>query len=362
MNKLSRYLFSNLFQAVLSSLLVLVVLYGLFDTLFKGGDFIKESKYFFMTLQYMFIRIPVYVYQIAPIAVLIGAIIALTRLVRNNEYVVILTSGVSLFKVVRILLGFSVIAGMLLALLGEYLVPPSEEITDHIIARSKVANVNMLGKYNVWLKLDNEIIELWEVLPDYTFKNILRYQLIDNKKLGYIKFSKMGEYEGSNTWRLKDVSTVTFQDREISSTISNDEIWKPNFNLDLLNILVNKPKNMSVQNLQQYINYLNKNHQKTIDYEVEMWKKIFYPSSLLVMVLIALIFTPIMGRHRNVGLKIILSLLVGFIYFFSIRFLGFFTQISNINPIWFAALPTLIFVGVLITVLYCQDRGYMTRT
>ncbi|MBN3859600.1 LPS export ABC transporter permease LptG [Neisseriaceae bacterium PsAf] len=361
MNKLFRYLFSNLFQTTLYSLLALVALYGLFDILVEGGDLVKGSKDFLITFQYVFIRLPVYIYQIAPIAILIGAIVALTRLVRNNEYVVIRTSGVSLFKVSRVLLSFAVVSGILLVLVGEYLVPSSEEITDQMIAKSKVENVSMLGKHNVWLKLDDEVIELWEVLPDYTFKNVLRYQLIDNKKIGYIKFSKVGEYQGSNTWELKDVSTVNFQDHKIVSTHSEVETWKPNLNLDLLNILINKPKNMSVQNLRQYIDYLNNNHQKTINYEVEMWKKIFYPFSLLVMVLIALVFTPTISRYTNVGLKIILSILVGLVYFFSIRFLGFFTQITNINPVWFAALPTIIFMLILIMVLYYQDRGYMTK-
>lgn len=209
----------------------------------------------------------------------------------------------------------------------------------------------------MWLKLDNEVIELWEVLPDLTLKNVLRYGIDDDAQLSYIKFAPRGTYLNNNTWQLHHTSLIKFNDNQVIRSETENEIWKPSISTNVLDILINKPKNMSIRNLYRYIQYLKNNHQKTIAYEIEVWKRIFYPFSMLVMILIALLFTPVVSRYSNEGLKMVLSILLGVTYFFMIRFLSFFIQLWLINPMIAAALPTILFISGLSLLLYYQSRG-----
>ena len=78
---------------------------------------------------------------------------------------------------------------------------------------------------------------------------------------------------------------------------------------------------------------------------------------MLVMILIALLFTPVVSRYSNEGLKMVLSILLGVTYFFMIRFLSFFIQLWLINPMIAAALPTILFISSLSLLLYYQSRG-----
>ncbi|MFH4354152.1 MAG: LptF/LptG family permease [Neisseriaceae bacterium] len=354
MNKLSRYLFSYLLYTTFYVLFALLTVYAVFDSLVQTNP--KTGGGILVTLQYLLVRMPVYLYQIAPIAVVVGTVISLGRLVRSNEYVVV-RMHFSLFRIARILLYFAFLTGFLTGILGEYLVPISEKVTQQLHVLDKTEKVAKLGRHNLWLKLEDELIELWEVLPDYTLKNVLRYKVIDNQRLGYIKFAKKGEYQGGNTWKLEGVSTLRFGKDQISSTYEATEIWQPNLKLNILSILINKPANMSIRMIWQYISYLKNNHQKTIDYEAELVKKIIYPFSMIIMVLLGLVLTPIIHRYSKEGLRMVLSILLGLVYLVTMKFMVFFTQVSLSNPLWIPVFPGLIFFLSLMWILYKQNKG-----
>lgn len=354
--KIDLYLLSHVFKCTVYVIFVAVGIYALLDTLLQFSDRVSVHHSFFFDLQYLLVRLPIYFYQMMPVSVLIGTVVALFRLVRSNEYVVIRTSGLSLLLIARTLMLFAIAAGLLVAACGEYLVPSSEKISQQFLWTGK-AGIGSEQRHNVWLKLDNEVIELWEVLPDLTLKNVLRYGIDDDAQLSYIKFAPRGTYLNNNTWQLHHTSLIKFNDNQVIRSETENEIWKPSISTNVLDILINKPKNMSIRNLYRYIQYLKNNHQKTIAYEIEVWKRIFYPFSMLVMILIALLFTPIVSRYSNEGLKMVLSILLGVTYFFMIRFLSFFIQLWLINPMIAAALPTILFISGLSLLLYYQSRG-----
>ncbi|MDO1767671.1 LptF/LptG family permease, partial [Escherichia coli] len=85
----------------------------------------------------LLVRLPIYFYQMMPVSVLIGTVVALFRLVRSNEYVVIRTSGLSLLLIARTLMLIAIAAGLLVAACGEYLVPSSEKISQQFVCTVK---------------------------------------------------------------------------------------------------------------------------------------------------------------------------------------------------------------------------------
>lgn len=357
MKKLYRHILLSVLSVSALVLLACIALYALIDMLMIAGDLVKNSQGIVLLLQYVLVRIPFYIYETAPLVILIGAAITLMRFVRSHEYVVMRINGISLFRIALLMWLFAMMMGGFSFIIGEYLLMPSAKLSQQILVKAKTNKVSLLGKHNVWVKLKGEIVELWQVLPDYSLKNVLRYQLNEHNELKNIKYSLKGVYLGHNTWRLEEISNIQFLPRMIQKDTSREEIWHPDFNADLLSALLNKPMDLSVKNLHSYIDYLKRNQQKVTNYELTLWKKLFYPFALGVMVLVALVFTPLINRYSNEGLKLMLGILVGVTYFFSLRFFSFFTDLTFFPPLISAVLPTLLFYIVLLAVLYYQEKG-----
>ena len=89
MKKLYRYIFLSLFNVNALVLLACIILYALIDALMIAGDLVKDMQGIILLLQYILVRVPFYIYQMAPLVILVGSPIALMRFVRNYEYVAV---------------------------------------------------------------------------------------------------------------------------------------------------------------------------------------------------------------------------------------------------------------------------------
>ena len=93
---------------------------------------------------------------------------------------------------------------------------------------------------------------------------------------------------------------------------------------------------MRTIDLYSYIRHLSDNGQATQVFEIEFWKKVFYPLSCLVMVVLALPFAYLHFRSGNIAGHVFGGVLAG-ISFFLLN--NVFSYVGNINhwAPWFAA-------------------------
>ena len=76
--------------------------------------------------------IPGRVYELFPVAVLIGTLLALARLVLNSEYAVMRTSGVSVGKLAGVLAMLGLVFAGAALVVGEFITPLSEEAQQRV--------------------------------------------------------------------------------------------------------------------------------------------------------------------------------------------------------------------------------------
>jgi lipopolysaccharide export system permease protein len=104
----------------------------------------------------------------------------------------------------------------------------------------------------------------------------------------------------------------------------------------MLSVALLKPDRMGTLDLFHYIRHLSANGQATQRFEIEFWKKVFYPLSCLVMVVLALPFAYLHFRSGNIASQVFGGVLAG-ISFFLLN--NVFSYIGNLNSWapWFAA-------------------------
>ena len=120
-----RYIAREIYRStsvVLIALLGLFTFFTLVDELDTVGDKFPLTALFYLQL----LSVPTRLYDLLPIGVLIGAILALSGLAQRNELVILRVSGVSGFGLLKMLwtVSLPIIFGALI--LSEFLTPMAE--------------------------------------------------------------------------------------------------------------------------------------------------------------------------------------------------------------------------------------------
>jgi lipopolysaccharide export system permease protein len=66
--------------------------------------------------------------------------------------------------------------------------------------------------------------------------------------------------------------------------------WPTEISAEMVSVALLKPDQMATIDLFNYVQHLKANGQSAQRYEIEFWKKVFYPLSCLVMVILSLPF------------------------------------------------------------------------
>ncbi len=353
---LARYVVKQLAVFSLYSLFAFLSLYAFFDVLNESGKVGKGQYDFATMMQYVLMQVPSHAYELMPLAVLIGCLIALSQLSSNSEYTVIKSSGISTKRIIGWLLGFGGVCSILTLVLGEWLVPFAETKAERMRVNAMQDTISASHYSGIWMKDGNKFINIQEMLPDGTLQNITVYNKSNLDQIDKTTHIESATSTADNKWHINNVHSTQILENKTVVQAQAQDIWDLNIDKNLLNVLLVDPEQMSITDLNQYIQYLKESHQQTQRYLLAWWRKVFYPFAAISMALIALAFTPQQRRHGNMGLKLFGGVALGIGFHFANRLFGFTSQLYGIPPIVAATLPTILFFVVAIYWIYKQEK------
>ncbi|MFV2029681.1 LPS export ABC transporter permease LptG [Neisseria sp. S1] len=351
---LSRYLIRQLTISALYALLALLALYSFFDIISEAGDVGKGSYTGMKMMQYIFMQVPAHAYELMPLAALIGGLIALNQLASGSELTVMKASGMSTRKLITILLQFGLIFALATAVLGEWLAPAANRYAENMKAGAVNGKIST-GSQGLWLKEQNNIINVREMLPDHTLLGIKIWRHDDQFRLIEAMEAESAR-PGNGSWQLKNVRRSVIGNDRILAEKQPEQNWPVSLQNNLLDVLLISPEQMSVSALTTYISHLKDNQQQTRPYEIAWWRKLMYPLAAMVMALVALAFTPQSTRHGNMGLKLFFGICLGLGFHFAGRLFGFTSQLYGVPPFIAAMLPTILFAVLGIYLIRRQEK------
>lgn len=327
-----RYLAREIYRSctvVLLALLGLFTFFALVDDLDNVGD-----KFTLWTLFYMHaLALPTRLYDLLPIGLLIGSILALAGLAQRNELVILRVSGVSGMRLLRMLWLITIPVMIGAAVLSEYVTPIAE-------IKSGEANLTFRGKAGggrfasgYWFKEPIEgggtrIINISRLLANGEVEKIVLYEFEQGLKLRTFSTASRGQF-ANDTLILQNVvetriakdaalmlehgQAATHPPAEIAklATRSVDTTWSA----ERLLARVLTPERMSLPTLLDYIEYLNNNQLQADRQIVALWRKLAYPFTLLVMITIAAPIGFMQTRRSGVGAKVFIGILLGVGFF-----------------------------------------------
>lgn len=351
-----RYFAKEIYAAVTLVLVAFLLLFAFFDLIHELESLGRGDYQLQHALLYVLLTLPGRVYELTPIAVLIGTLYALTLLARHSEITVLRASGLSTAAILGGLarLGLAFVA--LTFVFGEFVAPPAERLAQQLRLKALSSMVAQEFRSGLWIKDETSFVNVQTVLPDTRLKGVRIYEFDKNHVLRSISEAAEGEYLPPDKWRLTDVVQTVFEKDRAKVNRLPEALWQSALNPDILGVLLVVPERMSVASLYLYIRHLRENEVKTQRYEIALWKKLIYPLAALVMMALALPFAYLQDRMGAVSVKVFAGIMLG-ITFHMLN--GLFSNLGIIHswpPFFSAITPSAIFLLAASGMLWWVER------
>ena len=315
MRLLNRYVGRRVALAIAMALLVIVGLDVVAEVIDELGD-VRNDYQFRQVMEYVALTLPSQVYDYLPFSALIGCLVGLGILAGNSEIVVMRAAGVSLWRimamVIRPILWF-VMAGMLV---GEFATPYLDQLADGRRQLQRSGLQSSVDDGGVWSVEGNEYIYINAVFPGGVVFGVTRYQFDEQRTLQSASFSTRATYnQQQRHWVEENVAVTRFYHRDSTSRAEADKlvtrIWSSELTPTLLQQNILEPENLSIRSLDAYVGFLGQQQRDTGAYKLAFWAKVLQPLTVigLVVLAVAFVFGPL--RESTMGLRIFVGVVTG---------------------------------------------------
>ena len=328
--------FATTFLLVQASFVLLVIVFTFFDLV---GDILRNHIPLTTVGAYLVNLTPSMIYQIAPLAVLIAALVTFGVLNRNSEIVAMKATGISLYRLVVPIVSIAVILAVSLFLFDQYYLPQANRKQEALRATIKGRPPQtFLNPDRKWIfgqprpgepgrifyyqffdpdRAEFANLSVFEFDPS-TFqltRRIFAERVAWDADAGAWRFEKgwVRDLKGADVTEYRDFTATTFSEiHEAPDYFTKEDL---------------EAQEMNFGQLDNYIRDLRQSGFDTMRLRVELWHKLAYPLVAVVMAVLAIPFALSMGRRGSLS-GIAVAIAVALAYFMVD---GLFSALGNVN-------------------------------
>ena len=327
-------------------LLVLGVLVGVFVfvTFIDQVSYLGTGQYSLLdAIKYVLLSTPRIVYEVFPMAVLVGAILGLSLLAVDSELIVMRSSGISIGQITVAVLKLGFLLALVALLIGEFITPWSETLAQRGRAQALERNIEQKSNSGLWLRDKKTFVNVREVLPDLTLRDIRVFEFDSMSQLRALVYAGKGRYAES-FWDLDDVRQTLIDEQGFTQVSEAPKArWNTAVTPQTMAVFLVQPDQLSLLQLRQYIAHLSANVQDTRNFELAYWSKLTLPVSAAVMLLLAIPFVFGSIRSGGMGRNLFIGIMIGITFFATSKALGYIVLVYHMPPLVGAILPTVAF-------------------
>lgn len=336
--------------AMLGATAVLASLQILFTYLGELSD-LKQGYTAWNALQYVLWGAPRYLYEILPIAALIGAVLGLGSMASNSELIVMRAAGISLWRIVGWVMRSAMLLVVLSFLLTQFVIPYTNEQAKSIKSHRSVAALGEVKGY--WTREGQRFIYIDYANSQGTLKQVQVVDFDENYRMKSLLNSEEGQFLKEGQWNLKNSAQVNLLDNGQAQVVNKNQqdlalALQPKY----VHMVTINPEDLAPTQLLSFMQYMHEYSQVPKTYLLAFWKNIGSPFALLALVLIAcsFIFGPL--RQQSMGFRLVIALFVGLGFYYIQDFLGYASLVYAPSPAWFVFLPIVLMFGIGSYLLY----------
>ncbi len=293
-------------------------------------------------------QVPGHLYDLLPISVLIGTIFVMARLAKSSEFTILRSGGLGPGRALGMLLKLGGLFVVVTLLLGDYVAPWAEQ--QGLLLKARFRGDLTSGQTGAWLK---------ERQGDQQYAINVRAMNKDARMVQvYIqRFDAQGSLLGSlraqeaefgeEVWHLRQVQVMTLRVQSGAATMQKQQLpeldWPTQISRDMVGAALVSPDRMKIWDLVLYIRHLGQNNQNAQPYEIELWRKVFYPLSCLVMLTLALPYAYLHFRSGQIAGHVFGGVMAGISFYLLNNVFNHIGNLRNWEPWVTSAAPSLIY-------------------
>ncbi|MDO3379395.1 LPS export ABC transporter permease LptG [Geoalkalibacter halelectricus] len=318
MKLIDRYILRRFFHVFGLSLAAFVGLYLLVDFFEKVDNLLEQGAPLGLYLAYFSAKVPLITVQVAPMAVLMGAFMAIGGLSRTSELTALWAGGISLPRIAGPLLGTAGFISLLLLLLGELVVPWSIRTTNEIWETRVHGRPTLVYKLDrLWLRDGEQIINVRLVQPeDNLLQGVSLFRFDEDFRLVERIEAPHAEHIGES-WQAAELQHFRFAPGS-GQLLSADRLREMPLPLtrapeDFRGAQV-AAEELNFRQLRQRATVLRGEGYDPRRFIVDMHNRLATPFATLIMAFIGIPFALQKGRNSRIALGIAITVAIGFSY------------------------------------------------
>jgi lipopolysaccharide export system permease protein len=357
MNLLNRYLAREIYASIALVFAALLMLFAFLDFIHELSIMGYGQYSLGYVVLFVILTIPGHIYELFPVAVLVGTIFALVQMAARSELTIYRASGASTAQMLGALCKIALPMILLSFICGELISPPSERMAQKLRLKALNTQVSFQAfRSGVWVKDDKSFVNVKSVMPDTSLSDIVIYRFDDAFHLQTIISAKYASYLQPGTWQLGEVLETRFNKSGVSTVSVPNQQWQSALTPGILSVMLVVPEQMSAYDLHKYSTHLKENKQKSARYEIAMWNKLVYPFALLVMMVLALPFASYQRRSGGISVMIFMGIVLGLVFHFAGRLVASLGALNDWQPLLSATTMTGVFLLVGLFMLWLVER------
>ena len=351
MKTVRRLLYGEIVKAVVFVAVAFLSLFYFFDfvaELAKGNEKGYTAAH---AALYCLLFLPGHLYELVPIAVLIGAIFALASLAQSTEFTILRTGGLGPGRALGALAGLGAAFAVFTFVLGDYISPLSE--TQAAAFKASFRGSFKLDRAGAWLKdkrmtPDGErsySVNVSSASGGGVLRDVRVFEFDPDGRLLTRISAASGKVGKDANWLLTDARVTDWtaangERGQVRASRHENLVWQSTLSADVVAAAVLPLATMSTHDLFLYIRHLANNEQASQRHEIQFWKRALYPFACLVMIALALPFAYMHARSGGVSLKVFGGIMLGISFVLLNNVASHIGLLSNWTPWIVASAPS----------------------
>nr|WP_286184355.1 LPS export ABC transporter permease LptG [Pantoea sp. Cy-639] len=334
---MDRYIGQSVLLAIFAVLGIILGLASLFAFIDEMSD-LSDTYTVMDASVYVLLTAPRRLYDMLPMAALIGCLIGLGSLASSSELTIMRAAGVSIGRIVWAVMKPMLVLMLVGLLVGEYVAPVTENKAQADRSLAQGGGEAQSSKRGMWHRQGEEFVHINAVQPNGLLLGVTRYRFDDQRKIQTSSFARKALYQDGK-WVLSEVATTYFHGDRTEVVNVPEEVWDVSVTPELLNTVVLAPESLSITGLWDYIHYLADQGLNNSRYWLAFWTKVLQPvvTAALVLMAISFIFGPL--RSVTLGQRVFTGVLVGFAFRIVGDLLGPSSQVFGFPPLLAVLIP-----------------------
>ena len=350
-----RYIANTLLTYSIVVLLVWLSIYSFFNFLAELNNIGTFNYSILEAFKYIVLQLPEVAYdQVSPV-ILLGCVLGMGHLATTGQLIILRASGISILKITWLTLKNAIIFLILITMIGELVAPSLTSYAENERSNAMGQNSLSSSQDGFWIRDGDNFINVKNNVDGSIFNGITVIEVNnESNKIERVVESKSAIFDGQNIY-MDSTNVFSINSANLFDEISLKErnLYKKRvaFDQDLIDSLEKEPKDLTTFTILKQIEFLTDNKLRAEVFEVELYKRLVRPITLVAMILLAMLFIFGSTRDATLGRKIFFGVAIGLSFELISRIGGALALSLDFSPLLITFVPATAVMIIATTVL-----------